>query len=197
MNEEDHLPQALPRARRADAGAERELTVGAAPRADAAEIDRCQLCGGADRRVRFQDGPYRVVECAGCGRVYVTPRLQGEALRAVYDEGYWKSANPKQRGYADYASEAALYLKTFGKRMALVRRHLPAKARILDVGCAAGYFLRVAQRLGHDVHGVEMSTAIAGEAQKALGADRVHVGTLDEAIAAKGLHSRTGVTKGT
>jgi 2-polyprenyl-3-methyl-5-hydroxy-6-metoxy-1,4-benzoquinol methylase len=154
--------------------------------ADVVEVDRCQLCGGADRRVRFQDGPCRVVECAVCGLVYVTPRLQGEALRAVYDEGYWKSSNPKHRGYADYASESALYLKTFGKRMALVRRHLPPKARILDVGCAAGYFLRVAQREGHDVHGVEMSAAIAGEAQKALGGERVHVGTLDEAIAAKG-----------
>ena len=154
--------------------------------ADVVEVDRCQLCGGADRRVRFHDGPCRVVECAGCGLVYVTPRLQGEALRAVYDEGYWKSSNPKQRGYADYASESALYLKTFGKRMALVRRHLPPKARILDVGCAAGYFLRVAQREGHDVHGVEMSAAIAGEAQKALGGERVHVGTLDEAIAVKG-----------
>lgn len=155
-------------------------------RSDSLEIERCQLCGGAERTVRFQDGPYRVVECSGCGLVYVTPRLQGEALRAVYDEGYWKSSNPKQRGYADYASESPLYLKTFGKRMTLVRRHLPAKARILDVGCAAGFFLRVAQRDGHDVHGVEMSAAIAGEAQKALGSDRVHVGTLDEAIAAKG-----------
>lgn len=155
-------------------------------RADSIEIDRCQLCGSGDRSVRLQDGPFRVVECAGCGLVYVTPRLQGEALRAVYDGGYWKSSNPKQRGYADYASESALYLKTFGKRMALVRRHLPAKARILDVGCAAGYFLRVAQRDGHDVHGVEISAAIAGEAQKALGDDRVHIGTLEDAIAAKG-----------
>jgi len=31
-----------------------------------------------------------------------------------------------------------------------------------------------------------LSAAIAGEAQKALGSERVHVGTLDEAIAAKG-----------
>jgi 2-polyprenyl-3-methyl-5-hydroxy-6-metoxy-1,4-benzoquinol methylase len=160
--------------------------VAADRRSDSLEIERCQLCGGAERAVRFQDGPYRVVECSGCGLMYVTPRLQGEALRAVYDEGYWKSSSPKQRGYADYASESPLYLKTFGKRMTLVRRHLPAKARILDVGCAAGFFLRVAQRDGHDVHGVEMSAAIAGEAQKALGSDRVHVGTLDEAIAAKG-----------
>lgn len=157
-----------------------------APRVDAAEVTRCQLCGGHETMLKFQDGPFRVLTCKGCGLVYVTPRLQGEALLAVYDEGYWKSSNPKQRGYADYARESALYLKTFEKRMALVSRHLPARARILDVGCAAGYFLRTAQRHGHDVHGVEISKAIAGEAIAVLGADRVWNGTLDEAVRERG-----------
>ena len=152
----------------------------------AAAILHCQLCGSGERRVKFRDGPFEVVTCTVCGLVYVTPRLQGQALLDVYDEGYWKSENPKQRGYADYARESALYLRTFQKRMALVKRWIPAKARILDVGCAAGYFLRIAQQHGHDVHGVEMSSAIAHEAVTALGADRVHVGTLDEAIAVKG-----------
>jgi 2-polyprenyl-3-methyl-5-hydroxy-6-metoxy-1,4-benzoquinol methylase len=151
-----------------------------------AQVVRCQLCGSDARTENFRDGGYRVLTCSSCGLVYVTPRLQGQALLDVYDEGYWKSANPKARGYADYAREADLYLKTFDKRMRLVARHLPPHARVLDVGCAAGYFLRVAQRHGHDVHGVEMSAAIAGEAVRALGADRVHVGTLDDAIAAKG-----------
>ena len=154
--------------------------------AGSAEVERCQLCGSGERSVKFHDGRYRVLTCGGCGLVYVSPRLQGQALLDVYDDGYWKSANPKQRGYADYAREAELYLKTFTRRMRLVRRHLPPRARILDVGCAAGYFLRVAQREGHDVHGVEMSAAIAGEAVRALGEQRVHVGTLDDAITAKG-----------
>lgn len=147
-------------------------------------VTHCQLCGSATRDVKFVDGPFSVLTCRDCGLVYVTPRLSGQALLDVYDEGYWKSKNPKQRGYADYASESALYLKTFEKRMALVARWVPPKARILDVGCAAGYFLRVAQRHGHDVHGVELSQAIAVEAVKALGKERVHVGTLDDAVAA-------------
>jgi 2-polyprenyl-3-methyl-5-hydroxy-6-metoxy-1,4-benzoquinol methylase len=147
-------------------------------------IDRCQLCGGGERDLKFRDGPFSVFTCRGCGLVYVSPRLQGDVLKEVYNEEYWKSDNPKMRGYADYAREAALYLKTFEKRMALVQRHLPAQARVLDVGCAAGYFLRVLKGRGHDVHGVELSTAIAKEAVAALGADRVHIGTLDDAVQA-------------
>ena len=152
---------------------------------DVRDVTHCQLCGSARQTPMFVDGPYRVVACADCSLVYVSPRLQGQALLDVYGADYWKSDNPKLRGYADYAREAALYLKTYEKRMTLVRRWLPANARILDVGCAAGYFLRVAQRHGHDVYGVEMSAAIAHEAEKALGSDRIHVGTLDDAIAAK------------
>lgn len=158
---------------------------------NAAEVTHCQLCGSGERTLKFQDGPFRVLTCAGCGLIYVTPRLQGQALLDVYDASYWNSQNPKQRGYADYAAEGALYLKTFQKRMALVSRWLPPQARILDVGCAAGYFLRIAQQHGHDVHGVELSAAIAVEAQQALGQDRVHVGTLAEAMRGKDYAERS------
>ncbi|MBL8725230.1 MAG: class I SAM-dependent methyltransferase [Planctomycetes bacterium] len=151
---------------------------------DAAPITHCQLCGSAERDRKFADPPFEVVTCRQCGLVYVTPRLQGQALLDVYGEGYWKSDNPKVRGYADYAREAALYLKTFQRRLALVRHWLPDRARVLDVGCAAGYFLRVLAPLGHDVHGVELSPAIAGEAIAALGKERIHIGTLDDAVAA-------------
>lgn len=159
---------------------------GPSPAACSAEVEHCQLCGSASRSLKFQDGPWRVVTCSDCGLVYVTPRRVGQALLDVYDASYWRSDNPKQRGYADYAREAALYLKTYQKRMTLVARWLPPHARILDVGCAAGYFLRIAAEHGHDVHGVEVSAPIAGEAVRALGADRIHVGTLDEAVAARG-----------
>ncbi|MCB9876017.1 MAG: class I SAM-dependent methyltransferase [Planctomycetes bacterium] len=150
------------------------------------DVTTCQLCGSARREELFRDGPYTVCTCSDCGLVYVTPRLFGQALLDVYGASYWKSDNPKQRGYADYAKESALYLKTYRRRMRLVSRWLPAHARLLDVGCAAGYFLRVAQEHGHDVHGVELSEPIAEEAIAALGADRVFHGFLDDAVAARG-----------
>ncbi len=152
--------------------------------ANATPITHCQLCGSAERTLDFAEGRFQVLRCSGCSLVYVSPRLTGQDLVDIYDEGYWKSQNPKVRGYADYAREAALYLKTFHKRMGLVRRWAAPRSRVLDVGCAAGYFLRVMRDQGHDVHGVELSSAIAKEAVAALGSDRVHIGTLDEAVAA-------------
>ena len=153
---------------------------------DSQEITRCQVCGSHERTLKFEDKPYQVFTCSECGLVYVSPRLQGQALLDVYNEDYWKSDNPKERGYADYASESELYLKTYRKRMKLVSKWLPERGRVLDVGCAAGYFLRVAQEHGHDVHGVELSEPIAQEAIKALGQDRVFHGFLEDCIAARG-----------
>lgn len=153
---------------------------------DCQQVLLCQVCGSDRRAPKFEDGPYTVYTCSDCGLVYVSPRLQGQALLDVYNETYWKSDNPKERGYADYASEAALYLKTYRKRMKLVSQWLPERGRVLDVGCAAGYFLRVAQEHGHDVHGVELSEPIAKEAIAALGEDRVFHGFLDDCVAARG-----------
>ncbi len=149
------------------------------------EISTCQVCGSSERTLKFEDAPYKVFTCSNCSFVYVSPRLTGQALLDVYNETYWKSDNPKERGYADYAKESALYLKTYRKRMKLVSKWLPKAGRILDVGCAAGYFLQVAQQHGHDVHGVELSEAIAKQAIDSLGPERVFNGFLDDAVAAR------------
>jgi 2-polyprenyl-3-methyl-5-hydroxy-6-metoxy-1,4-benzoquinol methylase len=149
------------------------------------DIVRCQLCGSAERSLVFAEPPYEVFRCSSCGLVYVTPRLAGNALRAVYGEGYWRSDTPKTKGYADYRKDAPLYLKTFRKRFALLRQHVGnAKLRVLDVGCAAGFFLRVCRELGHVGYGVEISAEIAQVAREALGPERVFVGDLDAAVAA-------------
>jgi 2-polyprenyl-3-methyl-5-hydroxy-6-metoxy-1,4-benzoquinol methylase len=111
--------------------------------------------------------------------VWITPRWNDDDIHRIYDADYWRSESPKTKGYANYAEEAKLYLKTFRRRTRLVHRYVRRTGRVLDVGCAAGFFLRVMREAGHDVRGVEVSHAIAEEAIAHLGADRIHVGTLD------------------
>lgn len=162
------------------------MTEPEAPLPSTVEVASCQLCGSTERSLVFRDGPFSLLRCSSCRLCYVSPRLQGEALAAVYGAEYWKSDNPRLKGYADYANEAVLYLKTFLRRMRLVRRWLPPGARVLDVGCAAGYFLRIAAREGHDVRGIEPSSAIAAEAVRELGSERIHIGALETAPAERG-----------
>jgi len=46
------------------------------------EVD-CYLCASSRRRVRFSEGPFRLVECTDCGLVYTTPQLDSEELSAL------------------------------------------------------------------------------------------------------------------
>lgn len=141
----------------------------------------CGLCGSGERRLKFRDGPFSVVTCEHCSLTYVTPRLVDAALLSeVYDEGYWSSHSAKDRGYTDYRSDAPLYLRTYARRSRVVRRHFPRPGRVLDVGCAAGYFLRVMREQGWQVTGLEPSDTIRATAQEHLGAANVLDGLLGE-----------------
>lgn len=155
-------------------------------RADLEQVD-CGLCGSANRELRFTDGPFSVVGCTDCGLVYVTPRLApGALIESVYNEGYWSSDAAKDRGYSDYRADEPLYIKTYERRRAVIDRHFDQPGRVLDVGCAAGYFLSVMQKDGWDVRGLEPSEAIRARAVERLGTlpdgrPRVQAGLLGQA----------------
>ncbi len=142
------------------------------------EVPACQICGDANGTEMFRDPPFRVMRCPKCSLVYVTPRHADDQLHKVYGLDYWNSDEPKTRGYASYALDEHLYLKTFQRRLGLVAQHVPpTPLRVLDIGCAAGFFLRVMRENGHEVHGVELSPEIAHYAISSLGSDCIHVGT--------------------
>jgi SAM-dependent methyltransferase len=111
----------------------------------------------------------------------VTPRLENaDLLQHVYDEGYWSSSAAKTRGYTDYRSDAPLYLRTYRRRISIVRRHFDRPGRVLDIGCAAGYFLSVMKDEGWQVTGLEPSDAIRRQAAELIGAENVLGGLLGE-----------------
>ncbi len=142
----------------------------------------CGLCGATGHEVKFTDDPFSVVTCSECGLTYVTPRLRDSSLlEHVYDETYWSSSAAKTRGYTDYRADEPLYLRTYRRRIAVVRRHFATPGRVLDVGCAAGYFLRVMRDEGWSVSGLEPSAPIRATAAQHLGAQNVHAGLLGEA----------------
>ena len=151
------------------------------PKSALSSVD-CGLCGGAERELKFTDGPFSVVTCTDCGLTYVTPRLSDASLiDEVYNEGYWRSDAAKDRGYTDYRSDQELYVRTYRRRMSVIRRHFARPGRVLDVGCAAGYFLSVMREAGWQVTGLEPSDAIRPHAEELLGKENIRPGLLGEA----------------
>jgi 2-polyprenyl-3-methyl-5-hydroxy-6-metoxy-1,4-benzoquinol methylase len=129
----------------------------------------------------FADPPLAVVRCRGCGLVFVSPRVAADRLGEVYGESYWRSPAAKHYGYTDYRAGAADWLRTYRRRVEGLTGRLAPGARVLEVGCAAGFFLEVMQSDGFDVWGVEISAEIAAEARRRVGDDRIHRGALEDA----------------
>ncbi|HEY1360067.1 MAG TPA: class I SAM-dependent methyltransferase [Thermoleophilaceae bacterium] len=146
------------------------------------EEARCLFCPEGTSTTRlFEDPPFAVVRCSGCGLVFVSPRIAADQVAGIYGESYWRSPAARDYGYTDYRGDAEHWLRTYRRRAAVLPDELRPGARILDVGCAAGFFLQVMHERGFDVRGVEISASIAAEARARLGDERIHVGDLDDA----------------
>jgi 2-polyprenyl-3-methyl-5-hydroxy-6-metoxy-1,4-benzoquinol methylase len=128
----------------------------------------CLFCDVQDERILFKDGPFRVVSCARCGHVYVNPRLPADRLHEMYQEEYWNSPRAKEFGYTRYLAERELYERTYRRRSDTIERYKRTPGRVLDIGCAAGFFLRVMADKGWDTVGVEISAPMVEYARDEL-----------------------------
>ena len=139
----------------------------------------CLLCGTDDYATRFSDPPFRIVRCAECGLVYTLPRLPTARLVEMYQDAYWRSPKARSFGYTDYLRERDRYLRTFRLRSKVIDRYKPASGRVLDVGCAAGFFLKVMEEKGWETTGVDISAPMAAFARQELNLN-VFSGTLEQ-----------------
>ena len=92
---------------------------------------------------------YAFVDCAECGFRFVHPAPDREELDAWYRTHFSAS-------YGGYMRAGDIKREHFRARLDEIEPYVAAPGRLLDVGCAAGYLLEVAQD-GWDVQGVELN----------------------------------------
>jgi SAM-dependent methyltransferase len=136
----------------------------------------CNACGAPNPRGLFQRDGYHIVECARCGLVYVGEDPAQIDLQALYDEGYYTGG--VEGVFADYMGQAPARRAAARRRVFSLRR-LRRHGRLLDVGCAAGFFL-VEAAVHYAVRGVELSEYSSRFARESFGLD-VRTGSLHSA----------------
>lgn len=137
---------------------------------------KCVLCGSHSTRLLFVKDSYPIVRCRKCGLIYLPSEyVQRADLRQLYGDGYFQGGI-----YANYLAERKFRLKLFAEKYSLIRKFLPETGKLLDVGCAAGYFLEVARAMGYDAFGVELSKYAAAHISKSL-SGHVFAGELEDA----------------
>lgn len=130
----------------------------------AAHGPTCWACGVPVDVERLDDHGY--VRCCACGlRFYPS----GEAPREIYDDCYFAA----YRGGNYFATEI-LRRHEARIRLALVRGAAGSSATdLLEIGCAAGFFLDEARHAGWRVRGIEPADGPAEYARHRLGLDVV------------------------
>ncbi|OGS01803.1 MAG: hypothetical protein A3G41_04255 [Elusimicrobia bacterium RIFCSPLOWO2_12_FULL_59_9] len=145
----------------------------------------CNLCGQdvpevlgyRDRLTRL--GPkghfrYRIVRCQHCGLFYVSPQPQVDlSSTELYDRDYYQT-------HPGFAVNSEAIFKQFHKaELEQIERFVPV-GRLLELGCAQGYFLWEAQKRGWKVTGIDVSKEAIGEGRRKFGLS-LYEGMLDEA----------------
>jgi SAM-dependent methyltransferase len=138
-------------------------------RAAAAELDaarmvaeHCVLCGGSSISPLYAG----LSRCGQCGHTFAIPELGAQQFSHLYDEDYFRGAE-----YRDYQSDQTVIERNFAAQLAAMRPFLvPGRHRnLLEIGCAYGFFLRLARPHFESVQGLDLSEPAVRHCTERLG----------------------------
>lgn len=167
----------------------------------------CPLCHSKRTKTRFfLSGGGVLYRCRDCTVEFLSPQPDEQRLKEIYSERYYSAWGIS--GQEENESTRQMKRATFRLRLDLIRSflqpvdpsvelaptaadktppepttgapHFTAPGRILDVGCATGYFLEVAAEAGFKPYGVEYSAYAAARARHRFGPDAIFQGTLEQ-----------------
>lgn len=131
------------------------------------ETGLCPICGSADAAPVIALRGFTYARCQGCRTVYINPMPSAGEAAAYYQSPAYFAGD--EGGYRDYAAMHRALAPHFRRRLRVLAQRLPHRGRLLDVGCADGYFLELARAEGWEVAGVEVSERMAAEVTARLG----------------------------
>lgn len=134
------------------------------------EYVNCNFCQNNKTRLLFVGkdrlyhipGEFKLVQCLECGLIYLNPRPDVKEITKFYPQDYFldlkKSDNSLVRFFKNELSRM---------RLNSLKRILPKKAKILEIGCANGEWLAFLRDAGgYQVKGVELNSQAVEAARK-------------------------------
>lgn len=145
-------------------------------RIDSAKLENvnCNICNRDDARVVHDLGEFSIVKCRNCGLLYTNPRFVKDELYKIYEDEYFINAKFYDKsdaflyGYEDYLKDKDDIQASY-RRIFMTIDRFAKPGRLLEIGCAMGFFLEMAKKRGWDAHGFDISDYACEYATKTLG----------------------------
>ncbi len=130
-------------------------------------MSECVVCGGSRHKPLYSG----ILRCEGCGHVFADLRLSDEELSRLYGKGYFFGEE-----YSDYLADRRVLQKNFRLRFRTLQRFLDGTRhrRLLEIGCAYGFFLDLARKRFESVTGIDISDDGTRYAREQLGLAAIH-----------------------
>lgn len=114
------------------------------------EYSRCIVCQHPDLQPHFEG----LLRCPECGHVVADLSQSEEDLQKLYERNYFFGEE-----YSDYLRDKEVLQKNFRLRLRELQRFLDPQRhqRLLEIGCAYGFFLDVARPAFQQVEGIDVT----------------------------------------
>jgi 2-polyprenyl-3-methyl-5-hydroxy-6-metoxy-1,4-benzoquinol methylase len=102
-------------------------------------------------------------------------------LTEIYDAGYFRDDpnEPDREGYADYRADEPAHRRNARRRLRLLTSLGSDRGRLLDVGCAAGFFVSEAMISGWNAEGIDVAEDMISWGQRHV-SPNLMVGTFSQ-----------------
>ncbi len=136
----------------------------------------CIICGNSRYDDFYNLSPYSLVKCQSCGLIQVYP-IPAEETRRQINTSIYSVEEYKKRCFKDER-----FFRRWSKdKLGIIEKLMPAKGKMLDIGCSYGFFLDEASKQGWDTYGIEINTVTGSYARDKFG-KKVFVGSLEESL---------------
>lgn len=127
----------------------------------------CKLCGNRSEPLLTQND-FTIVRCTACAFMFAIVPSECDLSTIYADDAYWNGGCGY--GYPDYKQAWRDARRLVPARLDRLRQ-VKKPRTMLEIGCAAGYFLREAHTRGWQVFGVELSPTMRKRALDLVGCE--------------------------
>ena len=128
------------------------------------EETNCPVCGRDEFTPRYKKNilnyEMNYVLCNHCDTLYANPRASEKSLRNIYASENFFEGKEDNINYYSFIEGEPYLSRTAASRLSRIEKYAQGKD-LLEVACAAGFFLNQAKKRGFNASGVEFSAPMA------------------------------------